>query len=100
MTYNWRKQTQQPLIAARIHVQFSGYILKDKITNQRSVCDFERRDNGITELRRLRRSEGYRICLDEVGVDWGEGPPVPIPNTEVKLTFADNTLRATAREDR
>ena len=33
-----------------------------------------------------------------VGVDWGEGPPVPIPNTEVKLTFADNTLRVTARD--
>ena len=26
-----------------------------------------------------------------VGVDDGEGPPVPIPNTEVKLTRADNT---------
>ena len=37
---------------------------------------------------------------DEVGVDWGVGPPVPIPNTEVKHTFADNTLRVTAREDR
>ena len=35
-----------------------------------------------------------------VGVDGGEGPPVPIPNTEVKLTCADNTWRATAREDR
>ena len=37
---------------------------------------------------------------DAVGVDWGVGPPVPIPNTEVKHTFADNTLRVTAREDR
>ena len=35
-----------------------------------------------------------------VGVDCGEGPPVPIPNTEVKLTCADNTWRATAWEDR
>ena len=26
-----------------------------------------------------------------VGVLNGEGPPVPIPNTEVKLTRADNT---------
>ena len=48
----------------------------------------------------------YNICVwfpnatYIVGVDWGEGPPVPIPNTEVKLTFADNTLRVTAREDR
>ena len=35
-----------------------------------------------------------------VGVVNGEGPPVPIPNTEVKLTRADNTWLATAREDR
>ena len=35
-----------------------------------------------------------------VGVDWGVGPPVPIPNTEVKHTFADNTCRVTGREDR
>ena len=30
----------------------------------------------------------------------GEVPPVPIPNTEVKLAGADNTRLATAREDR
>ena len=30
----------------------------------------------------------------------GEVPPVLIPNTEVKLTSADNTLLETAREDR
>ena len=34
-----------------------------------------------------------------VGVDDGEGPPVPIPNTEVKLTDGDNTCLATDRED-
>ena len=35
-----------------------------------------------------------------VGVTNAEGPPVPIPNTEVKLCSADNTWLATAREDR
>ena len=35
-----------------------------------------------------------------VGVDYGEGPPVPISNTVVKLTGADNTWLATAREDK
>ena len=35
-----------------------------------------------------------------VGIDCDVGPPVPIPNTEVKHICADNTLRATAREDR
>ena len=34
-----------------------------------------------------------------VGVDCSEGPPVPIPNTEVKLVCADNTCRVTDRED-
>ena len=38
--------------------------------------------------------------LNIVGVFNGEGPPVPIPNTEVKLTSADNTWLETAREDR
>ena len=35
-----------------------------------------------------------------VGVFNDEGPPVPIPNTEVKLTSAENTCLATDREDR
>ncbi len=35
-----------------------------------------------------------------VGVIDAEGPPVPIPNTEVKLCRADNTWLETAREDR
>ena len=35
-----------------------------------------------------------------VGVDCHEGPPVPIPNTEVKLVCADNSMRVTACEDR
>ena len=43
-------------------------------------------------------------CLRErhntVGVDCGEGPPVPIPNTEVKLTCAEDTWREAARENK
>ena len=35
-----------------------------------------------------------------IGVDDAEGPPVPIPNTEVKLSGAENTWLATARENR
>ena len=35
-----------------------------------------------------------------VGVDCGEGPPVPIPNTEVKLACAENTWREAAWEDK
>ena len=35
-----------------------------------------------------------------VGVDYDEGPPVPISNTVVKLVCADNTWLETAREDK
>ena len=35
-----------------------------------------------------------------VGVDYGEVPPVPIPNTEVKLVRAENTWRAAFWKDR
>ena len=35
-----------------------------------------------------------------VGVDDVEGPPVPMPNTEVKLNGAENTWLVTTWEDR
>ena len=35
-----------------------------------------------------------------VGDDDGEDPPVPIPNTEVKLTRAQDSSLETARENR
>ena len=35
-----------------------------------------------------------------VGADWCEGPPVPIPNTEVKLSGAEDTWLVTARKNR
>ena len=34
-----------------------------------------------------------------VSVTNAEGPPVPIPNTEVKLCSGEDTLRETAREN-
>ena len=50
-----------------------------------------------TIITKLLRVQAFNI---KVGVDCGEGPPVPIPNTEVKLMCADDTLRVTARENR
>ena len=35
-----------------------------------------------------------------VGVNCYEVPPVPIPNTEVKLIYVENTWLVTARKDR
>ena len=38
--------------------------------------------------------------INIVSVFNSEGPPVPIPNTEVKLVCAENTWLETARENR
>ena len=40
------------------------------------------------------------IAQKEVSVFNAKGPPVPIPNTEVKLCSAENTWLETARKDR
>ena len=45
----------------------------------------------------LRRSG---LAVQIVGVFSDEGPPVPIPNTVVKLISADNTWLEAAREDK
>ena len=54
----------------------------------------------LLEAERLLTIKDGEEPSKRVGIDCCEGPPVPIPNTEVKLTCADNTWRATAREDR
>ena len=38
--------------------------------------------------------------IEIVGDDSSEGTPVPIPNTEVKLAYAEDTWLVTARENR
>ena len=42
----------------------------------------------------------YTDSVRSVGVDDGKVPPVPIPNTEVKLTRAQDSSLETARENR
>ena len=53
-------------------------------------------------LRPLTPTTGVRIPLGSplCGADYDEDPPVPIPNTVVKLVRADNTWRAASRKDR
>ena len=56
-------------------------------------------------IRKLLEPKGFDIeegegLPEEVGIDCCEGPPVPIPNTEVKLTCAEDTCRVTDRENR
>ncbi len=45
-------------------------------------------------------TEARHNASGAVSVFNSEGPPVPIPNTEVKLVCAHNTRLETAREDR
>ena len=51
--------------------------------------------SGIV-IKSFRNGKPFRA----VGVYDDEGPPVPIPNTVVKLFSAENTWRAAAREDK
>ena len=46
------------------------------------------------------RSVRERKRSQEVGVTGDEDPPVPIPNTEVKLISVEDTWRVTAWENR
>ena len=87
-------------------VQFSGYKKRSlkKLVSKPSASGFEtrrKRKRNEVNVRRLRRTQRNEVSSDAaVGVFNGEGPPVPIPNTEVKLTSAENTCLATDWKDR
>ena len=64
-------------------------------------------DTSFAESSSIFSFEGICLLRREVdvgqgmaGVDDGEEPPVPIPNTEVKLTRAQDSSLETARENR
>ena len=44
--------------------------------------------------------DAAKVSRIVVGAVNAQGPPVPIPNTEVKLCSAEDTSRETARENR
>ena len=58
-------------------------------------------DSKEVELRLLFNFQGSKKILGrkKVGVTNAEGPPVPIPNTEVKLCSGEDTWREAAREN-
>ena len=62
-----------------------------------SVSEVERRKGSKEELRCSIFSDQWKR---EVGVNNAQGPPVPIPNTEVKLCSAEDTWLETAWEKR
>ena len=57
-------------------------------------------DTGFSHIQTSSLFSFQGMILKIVGADGGEGTPVPIPNTAVKLTCADNTWLVAAREDR
>ena len=101
-------------------VQFSGYKLswintfkEERARELASSYGFfsKRREKQTKRLRQsfVESNKHYPsqkfLCLLSFQRKYGvstinaEGPPVPIPNTEVKLCSGENTLRETARED-
>ena len=77
--------------------------LKFTIDKHIHLCQniFTPRDYGWFELSFQKTACIYYVMsCQTVGVDCGEGPPVPIPNTEVKLACAENTRREAARKDK
>ena len=64
--------------------------------------------NGVlTKRKQKRRRESEKLLFNFqrpmekiVGPFNAQGPPVPIPNTEVKLRSAEDTLLETVRENR
>ena len=60
---------------------------------EKSACNLKKAVVLLLSRRERRQNE-------IVGVDCREGPPVPIPNTEVKLAGAEDTWLVTARKNR
>ena len=60
-----------------------------------NTCTYE---DLVSNRSFIKISSAIHYCI--VGVDYFEGPPVPIPNTVVKLKRAENTRRAASRKNR
>ena len=65
-------------------------------------CHFQTRPSFVGSQAKSHDDEVRRDAKKEelVSVFNAKGPPVPIPNTEVKLCSAENTCLETDREDR
>ena len=68
---------------------------------QSNVINRENKKDGEIPRKTVVQFSGTNVKKQYlVGLTNAEGPPVPIPNTEVKLSSVDNTSRETVREDR
>ena len=90
----------RPEVEAPQGVELTGTNRPDTLTYLRcwfgtessSVCSFPTRSSGAP----ARRLSGDQVS----GAHSGEVPPVPIPNTAVKLTSADGSRTAGSLESR
>ena len=71
--------------------------VKQKHKHEDTLFDFE-----VTAEKRqfAEQTDGFQSIALKTGANGDEVPPVPIPNTEVKLISVENTWLATAWEDR
>ena len=69
-------------------------------TNSPRACPRRIGDKTIQALFSFEGAEATLEKRKESGGNGKEDPPVPIPNTEVKLNCVDGTWRVTARESR
>ena len=71
--------------------------VKRKHKHEDTLFDFE-----VTAEKRqfAKQTDDFQSCALKIGANGDEVPPVPIPNTEVKLISVENTWLATAWEDR
>ena len=66
---------------------------------ERHSAVFDARDSGAKDCCSIFREQSLER-QKRVGLTNAGGPPVPIPNTEVKPCSAEDTLPETARENR
>ena len=74
----------------------------DHLLSMENVVGAKRHSTVFDETRNPEQEAVVQFSGTErgqVGHINAEGPPVPIPNTEVKLCSGENTLLATAREN-
>ena len=65
------------------------------------LFSFEGAGMQLQKRKEKKRTRGTEVPSDfEAGADDAKVPPVPIPNTEVKLGCAEDTWLETTRENR
>ena len=77
----------------------NGGSIPPRVTREGTDGKSEPDRSRLTRVRRY-GNIGKQSKSPKAGTNGVEDPPVPIPNTEVKLNSAENTWRDTAREHR